>query len=69
MCSKHILQDQIAKVFYEMLKKMILMLLLHVMTTLTKLFCVLTDMGGSGELVEVARGSGLEGPGELVEVI
>ena len=41
MCSKHILQDQIAKVFYEMLKKMILMLLLHVMTTLTKLFCLL----------------------------
>ena len=32
---------QVEKVFYQMLKKMILMLLLHVMTTLTKLFCLL----------------------------
>ena len=41
LCSEHILLDQIEKVFYELLKKMILMLLLHVMTTLTKLFCLL----------------------------
>ena len=56
MCSKHILQDQIAKVFYEMLKKMILMLLLHVMTTLTKLFCLLVafiSKSVRGELIQV----------------
>ena len=34
-------QDQVEKVLYQMLKKMILMLLLRVKTTLIKLFCVL----------------------------
>ena len=33
---------QVEKVFYQMLKKMMLLLFLHVMTMLTKLFCLLT---------------------------
>ena len=64
MCSKHILQDQIAKVFYEMLKKMILMLLLHVMTTLTKLFCLLVAF-----FIKISRGELIQVGGQVWEVL